>query len=148
MYKTCFYHAYRPDILSEISLDLYLLRLLVPLQVAVTNLISGEKGDERDLALGYSLVDEWGRGLVGEVDYRQEARNTKQFIEAMKKRGLNAVTSPQVVDELSGSKVLVTEWITGTRLDRDSSEDVPRLCGLALNAYLTMLLDTGVLHCE
>ena len=23
-----------------------------------------------------------------------------------------------------------------------------RLCGVAVNAYLTMLLDTGVLHCE
>ena len=58
------------------------------------------------------------------------------------------VISPGVVDELCTSKVMVTEWIDGTRLDRDSSADVPRLCGLAVNAYLTMLLDTGVLHCE
>mmetsp|Transcript_25725 Transcript_25725/g.56913 ORF Transcript_25725/g.56913 Transcript_25725/m.56913 type:complete len:117 (+) Transcript_25725:1683-2033(+) len=43
---------------------------------------------------------------------------------------------------------MVTQWITGTRLDRDCSADVPRLCGLAVNAYLTMLLDTGVLHCD
>ena len=25
---------------------------------------------------------------------------------------------------------------------------MPRLCGVAINAYLTMLLDTGVLHCD
>ena len=25
---------------------------------------------------------------------------------------------------------------------------MPRLCGVALNAYLTMLLDTGTLHCD
>lgn len=49
---------------------------------------------------------------------------------------------------LSGSKVLISEWIDGTRLDKDNSPDVPRLCGIALNAYLTMLLDTGVLHCD
>ena len=36
----------------------------------------------------------------------------------------------------------------GTRLDRDASPDVPRLCSTAVNAYLTMLLDTGVLHCD
>ena len=36
----------------------------------------------------------------------------------------------------------------GTRLDRDASPDVPRLCGVAINAYLTMLLDTGTLHCD
>ena len=45
-------------------------------------------------------------------------------------------------------RVLVTEWVEGTRLDRDASPDVPRLCGVAINAYLTMLLDTGVLHCD
>ena len=44
--------------------------------------------------------------------------------------------------------MLVTEWVEGTRLDRDASPDVPRLCGVAINAYLTMLLDTGVLHCD
>lgn len=138
----------RPDILDEICLDLHLLRMVAPLQVRLTGLVNGEGADEKDMALGYGLVDEWGRGLVGEVDYRQEASNTKQFIEAMSKRGLNAVTSPMVVSELSRDRILVTEWITGTRLDRDSSADVPRLCGLAVNAYLTMLLDTGVLHCD
>ena len=25
---------------------------------------------------------------------------------------------------------------------------MPRLCGVAINAYLTMLLDTGTLHCD
>lgn len=49
---------------------------------------------------------------------------------------------------LSPTLQLVTEWVTGTRLDRDASPDVPRLCGVAINAYLTMLLDTGVLHCD
>lgn len=43
---------------------------------------------------------------------------------------------------------MVTEWVEGTRLDRDASPDVPRLCGVANNAYLTMLLDTGTLHCD
>jgi len=43
---------------------------------------------------------------------------------------------------------LITQWVDGTRLDRDESPDVPRLCGVAINAYLTMLLDTGVLHCD
>ena len=60
----------------------------------------------------------------------------KEFKEAMARRGLNAVTAPTVVKELSTSKVLVTEWVEGTRLDRDASPDVPRLCGVAVNAYL------------
>ena len=66
----------------------------------------------------------------------------------MERRGLGAVTAPKVVPELSSRRVLVTEWVDGTRLDLDASPDVPRLCGVAINAYLTMLLDTGVLHCD
>ena len=66
----------------------------------------------------------------------------------MERRGLGAVTSPSVVRELSTSCLLTTEWVDGTRLDLDASPDVPRLCGVAINAYLTMLLDTGVLHCD
>ena len=58
------------------------------------------------------------------------------------------VCAPAVVEELVRDTVLVTEWVDGTRLDRDASPDVPRLCGVAINAYLTMLLDTGVLHCD
>jgi len=75
-------------------------------------------------------------------------KNTKGFESAMRKRGLDAVCAPIVVDEYVRDKVLVTEWVQGTRLDSDTSPDVPRLCGVAINAYLTMLLDTGVLHCD
>ena len=37
---------------------------------------------------------------------------------------------------------------TPTPTPRDASADIPRLCGVAINAYLTMLLDTGTLHCD
>jgi predicted unusual protein kinase regulating ubiquinone biosynthesis (AarF/ABC1/UbiB family) len=138
----------RPKVLGEIALDLYLLRLITPFQVKLSNAINKMKTEQGDIDVGISLVDEWGRGFVAEVDYRLEAYNTKQFTMAMERRGLNAVTAPTVVDELSGPRVLVTEWVEGTRLDKDASSDVPRLCGVAINAYLTMLLDTGVLHCD
>eukprot|EP01038_Epipyxis_sp_PR26KG_P003981 gene3981-5703_t len=137
----------RPNILSDISLDLHVLRTVALVLFKLMELVQG-KSDKSEIDFNLSFVDEWGKGLVSEVDYRLEAKNTNQFIAAMKKRGLNAVMSPAVVEELSGSKVLVTEWVNGTRLDRDASADVPRLCGVAVNAYLTMLLDTGVLHCD
>ena len=116
----------RPKVLGEIALDLYLLRLITPLQVKLTNAINGQKTEQSDIDVAISLVDEWGRGFVAEVDYRLEAKNTKEFTKAMDRRGLNAVTAPKVVDELSGPRVLVTEWVEGTRLDRDASSDVPR----------------------
>lgn len=133
----------RPGILGEIALDLHVLRLLTPLQTRLQNAINGRPTEIGDIEQGISLVDEWGRGFVAETDYRLEAENTVQFEMAMRRRGLDAVCAPNVVLDLVRDKVLVTEWVEGTRLDRDASTDVPRLCGVAINAYLTMLLDTG-----
>jgi predicted unusual protein kinase regulating ubiquinone biosynthesis (AarF/ABC1/UbiB family) len=138
----------RPGILAEIALDLHVLRVLTPVQTILQNMANGAKTDQDDIDAAIGLVDEWGRGFVAETDYRLEAENTKSFEEAMRKRGLDAVCAPKIVDNLVKDTVLVTEWVEGTRLDRDASPDVPRLCGVAINAYLTMLLDTGVLHCD
>ena len=138
----------RPNILDDIALDLYLLRLLAPLQTQASNAIKKLPTFPEDISLATALVDEWGRGFVAETDYLYEADTTEDFAAAMLRRGLGAVTSPAVVREHSTTKVLVTEWVDGTRLDLDASPDVPRLCGVAINAYLTMLLDTGTLHCD
>jgi hypothetical protein len=136
----------RPGILGEIALDLHVLRLLTPIQTTLQNMINGRKTDISDIEQGIALVDEWGRGFVAETDYRLEATNTIKFEAAMRARNLDAVCAPTVIENLVRDKVLVTEWVTGTRLDKDASTDVPRLCGVAINAYLTMLLDTGVLQ--
>ena len=138
----------RPGILAEIALDLYVLRLITPIQTILQNTINGVKTAPEDIDVAIQLVDEWGRGFVAETDYKLEAKNTIEFEASMRARGLDAVCAPTVVPELVRDTVLVTEWVEGTRLDRDASPDVPRLCGVAINAYLTMLLDTGVLHCD
>mmetsp|Transcript_20979 Transcript_20979/g.72254 ORF Transcript_20979/g.72254 Transcript_20979/m.72254 type:complete len:940 (-) Transcript_20979:437-3256(-) len=138
----------RPNVLAEIALDLYLLRLLTPVQARISNWINRVPTEQADIDVALALVDEWGRGFVNEVDYFAEARNTDEFSAAMKARGLGAVVAPRVVKELLRRNILVTEWIDGTRLDASASPDVPRLCGVAINAYLTMLLDTGTLHCD
>jgi hypothetical protein len=123
----------RPGILAEIALDLYILRLLTPIQTRLQNAANGVPTDKEDIDTAILLVDEWGRGFVAETDYRLEAANTQNFQEAMIQRNLDAVCAPTVVEELVRDKVLVTEWVDGTRLDLDASPDVPRLCGVAIN---------------
>ena len=66
----------RPRILGEIALDLYILRLLTPLQVKISNFVGKRSTSQEDIDVALSLVDEWGRGFVAEVDYRTEAKNT------------------------------------------------------------------------
>jgi len=128
----------RPNGLSEIALDLFLTRELAPFYQKLTM---------NDTPL-QSLADEWGRGFIAELTYEQEARNTIRFNEEMKQKNMNAVCAPTVIERLSTNRVLTTEWIHGVRLDRSDEEDVARLCGVALNSYLVMLLETGTLHCD
>lgn len=52
----------RPKILDAIAVDLYLLRLITPLQVRVTNFAQGIVADQFDIDGGLAFVDEWGRG--------------------------------------------------------------------------------------
>lgn len=54
----------RPKILDAIAVDLYLLRLISPLQVRATNLAQGIIADQFDIDGGLAFVDEWGRGIV------------------------------------------------------------------------------------
>ena len=128
----------RPNVLSEIALDLYLARELAPIYKLIT-------GASSDLKL---LANEWGRGFIAELDYRREAANTIKFNHDMKVRKLDAVTAPQVVSRYSTERVLVTEWVEGTRIDQSEADDIPRLCSVALNAYLVMLLELNSLHCD
>ena len=55
----------------------------------------------------------------------------------------DVVFAPTVIDDKSTRTVLVTEWVDGERLDRCSNEDVTVLCSIAMNTYLTMLLESG-----
>ena len=128
----------RPGVLANVALDLFIMRSLAPLWKKVQNMNTDLVG----------LVDTWGTGFVNELDYRKEAAATKAFSAAMRQRGLGAVFAPEVVSSLSSIHVLTTKWVDGERLAASAASDVPRLSGVALNAYLTMLLDTGTLHCD
>jgi predicted unusual protein kinase regulating ubiquinone biosynthesis (AarF/ABC1/UbiB family) len=129
----------RPNALNEIALDLFLVReYLAPLYQWWT----------RSATDFSALANEWGRGFIAELDYTGEAANTMRFNTEMAKRNLTAVTAPVVVSEYSTDRILVTEWVDGVRLDKSDFAQVPRLCSVALNAYLVMLLELQSLHCD
>lgn len=127
----------RPNVLSEIALDLYIgQEYIAPLYEMLTG---------QDI---HNVVTEWGRGFIAELDYRTEAASTMEFNRAMQKRKLTTVCAPNVISKYSSTRVLVTEWVDGTRIDRSDASDIPRLCSVALNAYLVMLLELNKLHCD
>jgi len=134
----------RPGMEDIVALDLYLLRVGAdPLQwfLRVTN-----SGVNSDLV---GVIDTWGEGFVGELDYRKEAQNARDFQKAIEETPLRgAVFAPPVIASCSSAKVLTTEWVDGERLELSTAEDVTKLCFVAMTTYLTMLLETGTLHAD
>jgi len=129
----------RPQITTQIALDMHLLREFAPIVKKVASLSTDTVG----------TVDAWGVGFVDELNYIQEAQNGQYFTEQIEKTSLkNVVLAPKVIDEYTSGKVLVTEWVDGERLDRSSQDDVTILCSICMNAYLSMLLEIGILHCD
>jgi len=129
----------RPNIVEQIALDMHFLREVAPVLKRTFNLNSDTVG----------TVDAWGRGFVDELDYIQEAKNAEFFSEKIETTPLkDVVLAPKVLEDLTTPKVLVSEWIDGQRLDRSRAEDVTVLCSIAMNTYLTMLLEIGLLHCD
>jgi predicted unusual protein kinase regulating ubiquinone biosynthesis (AarF/ABC1/UbiB family) len=127
----------RPNIEGQIALDMHILRELAPIAKSVFNLNTDIVG----------IVDTWGAGFVDELDYVSEAKNAQKFMEGIQKTELkDVVFAPPVVEELSTGKVLTTEWVDGERLDRSEKDDVTVLCSIAMNTYLTMMLELGTLH--
>lgn len=87
-------------------------------------------------------MDDWGRGFVNELNYVEEAKNADKFMQMVATTPLNNIVfAPPVVKNLSSRRVLTTEWVDGERLDRSSKDDVAYLCSVAMNTYLTMMLE-------
>ena len=133
----------RPNLPAVLRRDLVIIRLLA---VTVAPLLP--------LNLGFGLgeiIDEFGRSLFEEIDYRREADNAERFA------GLFAnhpeVTVPRVERLLSAERVLTTSWINGTKLQERQALEAQRLDPTALIrtgviAGLQQLLEFGYFHAD
>ncbi|KAK3039607.1 hypothetical protein RJ639_029306 [Escallonia herrerae] len=131
----------RPEIEPIIYRDLFLFRTLA----SFLNGISLQKlGCNAEL-----IVDEFGEKLLEELDYTLEARNIDDFLENFKDDP--TVKIPRGYKELSGSRVLVMEWIDGIRCTdpqaiKDAGIDVNGFLTVGVSAALRQLLEFGLFH--
>lgn len=131
----------RPGIEPIIYRDLFLFRTLA----SFLNGISLQKlGCNAEL-----IVDEFGEKLLEELDYTLEARNIEDFLENFEDDP--TVKIPRVYKQLSGSRVLVMEWIDGIRCTdpqaiRDAGIDVNGFLTVGVSAALRQLLEFGLFH--
>jgi predicted unusual protein kinase regulating ubiquinone biosynthesis (AarF/ABC1/UbiB family) len=99
-----------------------------------------------------AIVQEFQRRITDEMDFREEARYAailrKNF--AAERR----VVVPEVVAPLTRQRVLVLEFIEGTRIDRLQERlaarelELTTLIGTIVELYLQMMLIDGVFHAD
>ncbi len=133
----------RPNLPYVLRRDLVIIRLLAVVAAPVLPLNLG-------FGLG-DIIDEFGRSLFAEIDYRQEADNAERFAHLFSQRP--EVTVPRVERLLSAERVLTTTWINGTKLqERQVLEarqlDPSALIRTGVIAGLQQLLEFGYFHAD
>ncbi|KAK9124290.1 hypothetical protein Sjap_013892 [Stephania japonica] len=148
----------RPNLHHVVVRDIYILRL----GLGILRKVFKRKSDPRLYA------DELGKGLLGELDYRLEATNATEFQEAH--ASYPFIFVPRVFRQLTGKRVLTMEWVVGESpsdlmlassrslidqgtgcSEREQLEAKRRLLDLVskgVEAALTQLLETGILHAD
>ena len=97
------------------------------------------------------VLDEMWTVSLQELDFHVEARNAKEFYE--NNRGEKGISSPQVIESLSTSRMLVMEYIDGFSIgDIDSLNklgiDKYSLCRRFVDNYIKQVIDDGFFHAD
>ena len=133
----------RPDVRDTIRDDMSVLG-------KVTEMADKRTSLGRSYGLS-QLLSQFRRSLVGELDYRREAKNLLRFVDLT--RDYEHLVVPEPVLQLTTSRVLTMEHIEGRKvtdlgplalMDIDARPMVEQL----FRAYLRMILDDGVLHAD
>lgn len=123
----------RPGVQAAISLDIFILRILGGVARRAARL-------NTDLQ---AVIDEWASSLFREMDYQEEARNGLRFRELY--GGLQDVFVPDMYTERTSRRVLVMEWVEGTKLVEVNDL---HLVEVGVYCSLSQLLEYGFYHAD
>ena len=99
-----------------------------------------------------AIVGEFSKRIWMELDFRDEAQNA----ETLRRNFASEprIVVPAVVGELTRRRVLVLEYIEGTRIDRlhgrlaTGELQLDRVVGTVIDAYIRMMLEDGFFHAD
>lgn len=131
----------RPDMLRKVSLDLYCMKRVAKLAESVQNTFTAARTDYTSLLL------EWAKGTYKELDYQNEAANSRRFARLVQAK-LPDVYVPAVYDEYTSRKVLTMEWINGVKLADCHPEQINALVSKGVECFLFQLLSAGFFHAD
>lgn len=127
----------RPGIEERVRADLDLLFYLARILEAVV--------EETGVYTPVGIIEEFERSIGEELDFFNEARNIRRFVEANRNRP--AFKIPEVFEELSGRRVLTLEFITGVKItEACPPHDGPTLARKMVDGAFRQLFEDGFFH--
>jgi len=133
----------RPDVLSTVSKDLYVLRRAAEVFQGLVERFAPQQRTDY-----VALLNEWAIGFYTELDFQNEAKNQRTLRQALIDNDVKGVIVPQVYDHLCTRRILVSEWIDGKKLSQCTQEEITRVTPLAQEAFLVQLFTEGFFHAD
>jgi len=129
----------RPNVVEYCTFDLAVLRWGARLLNAVPSIGTLAPVD---------TVDEFGRAIFAQLDFRVEARNNRRFRHNFRNEA--AVVFPEVIEALSSERILTMTFIEGTKIlsTRQTRSDPKRVARLGLQVLLKMIFEDGFVHAD
>jgi ubiquinone biosynthesis protein len=129
----------RPSIEKVVELDLRFMRFFARLIALVPSFA---------LLAPVESVDEFGRGIRMQLDFTIEAANNRRFRKNF--AGDPDVVFPELHDELCSERVLVMQFIDGTKILNfsETPSDPKRLAQIGFRVLLKMVFEDGFVHAD
>jgi ubiquinone biosynthesis protein len=129
----------RPDVVELCTFDLAVMRAGARLLNAIPSI-----GTLAPVA----TVEEFGRAIFAQLDFRIEARNNRRFRENF--RDEPRVVFPEVIEALSSERILTMTFIDGTKIlsTHKTRSDPKRIARLGLQVLLKMIFEDGFVHAD
>jgi ubiquinone biosynthesis protein len=129
----------RPDVVELCTFDLAVMRVGARMLNAVPSIAT---------LAPVATVEEFGRAIFSQLDFRIEARNNRRFRENFISQP--AVIFPEVIETLSSERILTMTFIEGTKIlsTRQTRSDPKRVARLGLQVLMKMIFEDGFVHAD
>ena len=129
----------RPNVVELCSFDLAVMRLGARLLNVIPSISTLAPID---------TVEEFGRAVFAQLDFRIEARNNRRFRDNF--RNEPRVVFPEVIEALSSERILTMSFIEGTKVLSTPStrSDPKRVARLGLATLMKMIFEDGFVHAD
>jgi predicted unusual protein kinase regulating ubiquinone biosynthesis (AarF/ABC1/UbiB family) len=133
----------RPGVDEQVPKDL---EILAEIATAVDN--HAAAGPQFAFA---EMIEEFGRAMLAELDYRNEASNLRTLGSQLK--SFDAIVVPRPIDDYTTARVLTMDYVAGTKVTALSpltrlDVDGERLGRELLRAYLHQIVIEGFFHAD